>query len=349
MELQETIRAEATARSIFASVALLLVLLVVFRSPRLLFLSALPLATGFLAGLTLVTLVFDTVHGITLAFGFTLLGVAVDYPLHLFSHAHGGSGRAAIRRIWPTMRLGVLSTAIAYLALAFSNSEGLAQLGLFTVAGVIVASLATRTWLPFLLADQAARLATGRAAGKRTETPLRGGVSPVGWPVLPAFIGRWTRGYGMTIFPASVLSPVSDWRPIAYLRSATATPDLRYQLVLYNNSLEALLRDSEAVDVLLARAVDAGLLEGWQSVSQVLPSQQAQQRRQNAIPDAATLAGGTGRCHSRARHSVPTLSTRFWQLPLRVNHYRCSLLRTSKQHHCARGWTLTSCGWAMSG
>lgn len=78
VELQETIRAEATARSIFASIALLLVLLVVFRSPRLLLLSALPLATGFLAGLTLVTLVFDTVHGITLAFGFTLLGVAVD-------------------------------------------------------------------------------------------------------------------------------------------------------------------------------------------------------------------------------------------------------------------------------
>jgi len=76
------------------------------------------------------------------------------------------------------------------------------------------------------------------------------------------------------------------------LRSATATPNLRYQLVLYNNSLEALLRDSEAVDVLLAQAVDEGLLEGWQSVSQVLPSQQAQQRRQNAIPDAATLTAG---------------------------------------------------------
>ena len=291
VELQETIRAEATARSIFASVALLLVLLVVFRSPRLLFLSALPLATGFLAGLTLVTLVFDTVHGITLAFGFTLLGVAVDYPLHLFSHAHRDSGRAAIRRIWPTMRLGVLSTAIAYLALAFSNSEGLAQLGLFTVAGVIVASLATRTWLPFLLADQAH--ASAQDSQPKSEPKLHYLVASV--LLLAGLTGIYrSLDAGLWDDNLSSLSPVASERLATdrVLRSATATPNLRYQLVLYNNSLEALLRDSESVDVLLAQAVDEGLLEGWQSVSQILPSQQAQQRRQNAIPDAATLTAG---------------------------------------------------------
>jgi predicted exporter len=290
VELQETIRAEATARSIFASVALLLVLLVVFRSPRLLLLSALPLVTGFLAGLTLVTLLFDTVHGITLAFGFTLLGVAVDYPLHLFSHAHGGSGRSAIRRIWPTMRLGVLSTVIAYLALAFSNSEGLAQLGLFTVAGVIVASLATRTWLPFLLAEQ--EDASPKDARPASEPKLRYVMALV---LLAAGLTGIYRSLDTGLWDdnLSSLSPVASERLATdrVLRSATATPDLRYQLVLYNKSLQALLRDSEAVDVHLARAVDAGLLEGWQSVSQILPSQQAQRRRQNAIPDAAILAG----------------------------------------------------------
>ena len=126
----------------------MLVIFVVFRRPRYLLLAALPLGMGFLAGLALVSLLFDKVHGITLAFGFTMLGVAIDYPLHLFSHARNCAGPMAIRRIWPTMRLGVTSTAIAYLALVFSGSQGLAQLGGFTATGIIVAMLVTRTWLP---------------------------------------------------------------------------------------------------------------------------------------------------------------------------------------------------------
>ena len=113
--------------------------------------SFLVLAGLFLAGLAAVSLVFEDVHGITLAFGFTMLGIAIDYPLHLFSHARNVPGRTAIQRIWPTLRLGVTSTAIAYLALLFSGSQGLAQLGTFTVTGVIFALLVTRTWLPRFL------------------------------------------------------------------------------------------------------------------------------------------------------------------------------------------------------
>ncbi|MEO1202138.1 MAG: MMPL family transporter, partial [Pseudomonadota bacterium] len=150
IELEKAIRAEATVRSIAASIALMLVLFIVFRSPRFVLLAALPLGMGFLAGLAAVSALFDGVHGITLAFGFTMLGVAIDYPLHLFSHARGSSGSAAIARIWPTLRLGVVSTATAYLALVFAGSGGLAQLGAFTVTGILVAALVTRTWLPLL-------------------------------------------------------------------------------------------------------------------------------------------------------------------------------------------------------
>jgi predicted exporter len=289
VELQKTIRAEATKRSILASAALILVLLVVFRSPRLLLLAALPIIMGFLAGLTLVSLVFDTVHGITLAFGFTLLGIAVDYPLHLFSHAQHDSGRSAIRRIWPTLRLGVISTAIAYLALVFSGSQGLAQLGLFTAGGVVVAVLVTRTWLPLLLSKQ--------------HSPVVAGSGPQQVPVL-RYLGACivliaaslavsqTVDTGLWDDNLSSLSPVPVERLSAdqALRSAAVTPDMRYQLVLHNSSLEALLHDSQAIDVLLAEAVDDGLLENWQSVSQMLPSREDHERRQSAIPEQDILS-----------------------------------------------------------
>jgi predicted exporter len=288
VELRKTIQAEATKRSIMASVALLLVLFAVFRNLRLLLLAALPIGMGFLAGLALTSLLFDTVHGITLAFGFTLLGVAVDYPLHLFSHAEHDSGRSAIRRIWPTMRLGVISTAIAYLALAFSGSQGLAQLGLFTAGGVATAVLVTRTWLPLLLTEQD----TSRADdAQKPQMPTLRYVAAIVVLLLAAFAIWRNSGAGLWDDNLASLSPVPASRLQAdgALRSAAVTPDMRYQLVLHNRSLEALLRDSAAVDQLLARSVEDGLLDDWQSVSQMLPSQHEQQRRRDAIPDSEVL------------------------------------------------------------
>jgi predicted exporter len=90
----------------------------------------------------------------------------------------------------------------------------------------------------------------------------------------------------------SSLSPVPVERLSAdqALRSAAVTPDMRYQLVLHNSSLEALLHDSQAIDVLLAEAVDDGLLENWQSVSQMLPSREDHERRQSAIPEQDILS-----------------------------------------------------------
>ncbi len=288
VELEQIIRAETVKRSVFASAALLLVLLVVFRSLRLLLLAALPIVMGFLAGLTLVSLLFDKVHGITLAFGFTLLGIAVDYPLHLFSHAQHDSGHAAIRRIWPTMLLGLLSTMIAYLALAFSGSQGLAQLGIFTAAGIAVAMYVTKTWLPLLL-DREPQPSTGDAQAPHTPS-LRYTVAVV--VLIVAFVAA-NRSLETDLWDdkLSSLSPVPAERLAAdlALRSATVTPDMRYQLVLHSDSLESLLRDSESLDVLLANAVDDGLLKKWQSVTQILPSRRTQERRQSAIPSAVVL------------------------------------------------------------
>jgi len=290
VELRETIQAEATKRSIMASAALLLVLLVVFRNPRLVLLAALPIGMGFLAALALLSLLFDTVHGITLAFGFTLLGVAIDYPLHLFSHAENDSGREAIRRIWPTMRLGVISTAIAYLALAFSGSQGLAQLGIFTAAGVTVAVLATRTWLPLLLTERQTAQPDNR------EKPLAPTLRPAAAISLLLFAAMtiiYNSDSGLWDDNLSSLSPVPVSRLQAdrALRSAAVTPDLRYQLVLHDDSFEALLQHSAAIDDLLAAAVENGQLEGWRSVSQILPNQEDQRRRQDAIPSPGDLRG----------------------------------------------------------
>ena len=93
--MQERTQREATWLGGFATIGMVVLLLVAYRSLPVLVLGLLPLASAGLAGLAAVSAVFGTVHGITLAFGFTLIGVAQDYPMHLFSHQHRGVDPAA--------------------------------------------------------------------------------------------------------------------------------------------------------------------------------------------------------------------------------------------------------------
>lgn len=289
LELQSIIRKEARLLGLFAGSAIFLVLLIIYRNIRLALLAGLPLGLGYLAGAAAVALAYDTVHGITLAFGFTLLGVAVDYPLHLFSHARTEGGTSAIRSIWPTLRLGAASTATAYLAMVLSGSQGLSQLGLFTAAGVVVAALVTRTWLPLLL--------PGRDRVENNEP--ESAISPSRWftPGIAAILGSSALLYalsddGIWNDAMDTLSPVPEPRIQAdqRLRSATGSADLRYQVMIEATDLDELLRESERVDRTLQSAMDEGLLQGWSSITTLLSGRQTQSDRLEAIPPPAALA-----------------------------------------------------------
>ena len=63
-----------------------------------------PVLTGVLVGISVVQLVFGFVHGITLGFGATLIGEAVDYPAYLLTHVAAGERiQETLTRIWPTL------------------------------------------------------------------------------------------------------------------------------------------------------------------------------------------------------------------------------------------------------
>jgi predicted exporter len=152
--MEERTRVDARRLGLAATVGMIVLLLVAYRSAGAVLLSALPLASAGLAGLAAVAAVFGSVHGITLAFGFTLIGVAQDYPLHLLSHSRPDrKSREVARALWPTLATGVASTCIAYLTFAFSGVTGLQQLACFAVTGLVVAALASRFVLPAMVAS----------------------------------------------------------------------------------------------------------------------------------------------------------------------------------------------------
>jgi predicted exporter len=290
VELQQVIEAEAQQRTILAIFIIALVLLLAYRRWQVIWLAALPLSIGAVVGLAAVVVIFGPVHGITLAFGFTLFGVAVDYPLHLLSHMRHDDRDQAVELTWPTIRLGAFSTGIAYLALLASGSIGLAQLGVFSATGIIVALYATRSLLP----------------GLAPSAPTAPVLPVAGRPRVPGFQhGYWVFALlgGVVIV---LLTPRTIWNndlaamtPIApakllrdrELRRDLGAPDIRYLLTISAPDQEVVLQQTERLEGLLQEAQRASWLERYQLVTTLVPSLMTQQRRLAQIQNATTNIG----------------------------------------------------------
>lgn len=288
-------RSNAILLSSIGSAFLLLVLTWAWRSPALVVAGAIPLAAGVVAGLLVTSLAFGQVHGLTLAFGFTLLGVVLDYPIHLFGHASGRRLDLSARSIGGPLLLGAASTLIAYLAIWQSSSPGLAQLGAFSAAGLIAAALTTLL-LPKLGLNAPTRSPTLNPPRPHLPwLPLLLGVIAVGL-LLVQGEHRWSSDL-------SRLSPVNQELLASdiELRQALGAGDVRHLLVVTGPEIEAVLQATEQTVNDLRRARERGLIDGWQSVTDLVPSQASQARRRDAWPAAEDLEQSLADADTRFR------------------------------------------------
>jgi predicted exporter len=287
-------QAEATYFGLAATAGMLALMWVAYRRLGFTLLAALPLLSAALAGLAVVAALFDSVHGITLAFGFTLIGVAQDYPIHLFSHLHPGQDPVVTaRRVWPPLATGVVSTCIAYLAFLVSGVTGLAQLACLTVTGLAVAGLTTRFVLPRIVppsgrdpADSAPLARLDARIGRLPRPSALLVLIP-----LAALAVLLLRPDGFWQNDLSKLTPVPAGllRVDASLRREMATPDLRYLLVASGDSEDAVLARLESLDPALAHATRDGTIADYDHAARYVPSSALQRRRQAALPDASAL------------------------------------------------------------
>ncbi len=256
----------------------------IFRSLREPLLVLLPISFGCLLAVAVCQLAFGFVHGLTLAFGSSIIGVAEDYSTHYFSHrvsVRGESSEALMRRLWPGMWMGGLTTMAGIAALGLSGFPGLMQMALFGVVGVFGALISTRYLLPGL-SRKDGNASHGKLStwGQRLVTMLSIKPRSVFWFVLPALL--------LTV----IGGPQVVWQDgLSSLR--TPTPELdatnaRIQqrlgrgaggrmVVAVGATDEEALTAVQRAQGLLEEAKAKGIVHGYRGVGSLLPSV-AQQR-----------------------------------------------------------------------
>lgn len=295
---RDTIKGQVRTLSLISAAIIVALLLLLYRSPTALLLGLLPVLTGVLAAVAAVSLGFGVVHGITLGFGTALIGEAVDYSIYLFVQTEPSdqisTSRADwVRQFWPTVRLGVLTSVFGFASLLLSGLPGLAQLGLYAIAGLIAAAAVTRFVLPHMLPANF-RIYDVSHIGNRLGM-LAQKAARLRWWVLAmlllASVVIYQQRTRLWNHELSSLSPISAAEQAldARLRADMGAPDVRYLIVVTAASQEAALLAAEQVSAQLQPLVAAGELGGFDSPSRYLPSNASQRARLASLPDAATL------------------------------------------------------------
>ena len=215
------------------SLALLLIvglLFFVFRSLRNLVLIVVSIGWGWLFAMGMLAVVHDSVSVIVIGISSVIVGIAVNYPLHLIAHLrHTPAVRQALREIVVPLVVGNITTVGAFLALVPLESVALRDLGLFSSFLLVGTILFVLIFLPQLVVRS-----EGSEGGKEVE----GGRGVPGYPRwIPAVIAMLTLVFGFFSLDTTFDSNIAN---INYM-SEQQRQDMEY--------LASLTAQGEATDV----------------------------------------------------------------------------------------------------
>ncbi|MBP9793073.1 MAG: 1-acyl-sn-glycerol-3-phosphate acyltransferase [Flavobacterium sp.] len=153
------IKSDILATILVSLTTLMVVLIVYFRKlfiPVILFI---PTLFGVLAAIAGLYFIKGTISAISLSVGAVLLGVTIDYSLHIMTHyRHNSNIQQLYKDIAKPLLMSSSTTAIAFLCLLFVNSEALKDLGIFACISVMVSAFFSLLLIPHLYNPKEASL-----------------------------------------------------------------------------------------------------------------------------------------------------------------------------------------------
>ncbi|RDX36988.1 hypothetical protein DZA50_02950 [Kangiella sp. HD9-110m-PIT-SAG07] len=278
--------AAASAKSEISTIGLgsligvIILLIVAFRSIRPLLLTLTSLATGIFFGFTVTHLAFGSIHILTLVFGASLIGVAVDYSFHYFASAN--ETPSPLKKIIMAITLGLLSSVIGYAALFSTPFPGLQQMAVFCATGLLGAFLTV-----ILLFDKAA----AKSNSPQWILRLFHGLSQLSLifrhkafllsllilPVLAAIMLSQVDDDNDSIRQLQSIPPelYQQEQTIQQLVSAPATNQF---FVVKGGSTDELLKQLERLDGSLVKLIDENAINDYTHLAQFVPSIEVQDR-----------------------------------------------------------------------
>lgn len=136
---------------LISMITLMIILIVFYRKIYIPIIIFIPSVFGFFFALALLYFIQGTISAISLSIGAVLLGITIDYSLHIMTHyKHNSDSKTLFREITKPLIMSCTTTAIAFLCLLFVKSDVLKDLGIFAGITVIVSGIFSLLIIPHL-------------------------------------------------------------------------------------------------------------------------------------------------------------------------------------------------------
>lgn len=274
-----------------------LLMLWVFRSPRLIALGFLSTAIGIGCALAVTMAVFGQLHLLTLVFGASLIGEAVDYSIQYFvlylSAGQRWDARRGLREVRPALLVALATSLLGYAILAWAPFPALKQIACFAMAGIAMAFASVASLLPAML----------KRGPSHTPAYLFDGAAKLLSRWQASFAGRrawFAAGLALVLaLPGWLRLQSDDDIHLLIQRDASLVAqehavretigiDAGAQFFVVKGATpEAVLERSEALGERLDLPLAGTRLAGWQSVSQFVPSARRQAANQALLASTA--------------------------------------------------------------
>ncbi|WP_282629756.1 1-acyl-sn-glycerol-3-phosphate acyltransferase [Empedobacter sedimenti] len=136
---------------LISMITLMVILMVFYRKIYIPIIIFIPSVFGFFFALALLYFIQGTISAISLSIGAVLLGITIDYSLHIMTHyKHNSDSKTLFKEITKPLIMSCTTTAIAFLCLLFVKSDVLKDLGIFAGITVIVSGVFSLLIIPHL-------------------------------------------------------------------------------------------------------------------------------------------------------------------------------------------------------
>lgn len=253
------------------------------RNILLIFLS---IGWGWLFAMGGISLFNSEVSIIVIGISSVILGIAVNYPLHLISHlSHEGDVRRTIRQIMLPLIIGNITTVGAFLTLVPLQSVALRDLGLFASLLLVGTIIFVLIYLPHVVKVQ------NRKEIKSKVIDRIAAVSPERSKIVVAVVAAATIVFAFystrTQFDSNLANcnymteqQRADMQYFNDLLSHSSTENSRSVYVLSSGATyDEALQENSAVIPVIDSLVSSGVVKSYSGVSQFLVSQAEQQSR----------------------------------------------------------------------
>jgi 1-acyl-sn-glycerol-3-phosphate acyltransferase len=145
------IKSDVKITTMVALTLLMLIFIIYYRKFYIPVIILVPTLFGAAFAVALLYFLRGTISAISLSIGSILLGVTIDYALHILTHyKHNSDIKVLYKDITKPLIMSSTTTAVAFLCLLFVKSEALKDLGIFAAVSVVVTAVFSLLIIPHL-------------------------------------------------------------------------------------------------------------------------------------------------------------------------------------------------------